>query len=135
MLPALADLTSQDLDKIRLIVKEELKAEITTVKQELKAEITTVKQELKAEITKTTAEIETLDTRLRTVDQGVAWVRGKLDNLDKQISWLIALIIIAVGIPQIVVAWRSRKDRAMEKQIETLAQEIETLKQQRIVNP
>jgi chaperonin cofactor prefoldin len=109
VLPAFADLTSQDLDKIRLIVK--------------------------AEITKTTAKIETLDTRLRTVDQGVAWVRGKLDNLDKQISWLIALIIIAVGIPQIVVAWRSRKDRAIEKQIETLTQEIETLKQQRIVNP
>ena len=38
MLPAFADLTSQDLDKIRLIVKEELKAEITTAKQELKAE-------------------------------------------------------------------------------------------------
>ena len=60
VLPALADLTSQDLDKIRLIVKEEVKAEMTTVKQELKAEIT-----------KTTAEIETLDTRLRTVDQGL----------------------------------------------------------------
>ena len=120
MLPALADLTSQDFDKIRLIVKEEM---------------TTVKQELKAEITKTTAEIETLDTRLRTVVQGVAWVRGKLDNLDKQTSWLIALIIITVGIPLIVVAWRSRKDRAMGKQIETLTQEIETLKQQRIINP
>ena len=46
--PALADLTDADLDKIRLIVNEVVKEEITTVKMELKAEIATVKQELKA---------------------------------------------------------------------------------------
>lgn len=28
--------------------------------------------------------------------------------------------IVAVGIPQVIVAWRSRKDRALDKQIETL---------------
>ena len=49
-LPALGDLTDADLDKIRLIVKEEVKAEITGVKQELKAEITGVRQELKQDI-------------------------------------------------------------------------------------
>ena len=65
----------------------------------------------------------------------VAWLRGKMDNLDKQISWLMVLIVVAVGLPQAIIAWRGRKDRALEKQIETLTQEIETLKQQRIVNP
>ena len=57
-----------------------------------------------------------------------------MDNLDKQISWLMVLIVVAVGIPQ-VVAWRSRKDRETERKIEQLTQEIEVLKQQRIVNP
>ena len=47
----------------------------------------------------------------------------------------MALIVVAVGVPQVIVAWRSRKDRALAKQIETLTQEIETIKQQRIVNP
>lgn len=42
---------------------------------------------------------------------------------------LIALIVLAGGIPQIVIAWRSRKDRAQEQQIEKLTQEIEELKQ------
>ena len=110
---ALAELTPRDLDKIRLIVKEEVKAEITA----------------------TNTKIDGLDTRLRTVETDVAWTRGKLDRLDKHINWLMALIVVAVGIPQLVIAWRSRKDRALEKQIETLTQEIETLKQQRIVSP
>lgn len=112
-MPAIGALTDADLDKIRLIVKEEVKKEIAT----------------------TNTKIDGLDTRLRAVETDVAWTRGKLDSLDKNINWLMALIVVAVGIPQLVIAWRSRKDRALEKQIETLTQEIETLKQQRIVSP
>lgn len=111
--PALAELTPQDLDKIRLIVKEEVKAEITTVRTEIKA----------------------LDTRLQNVEQGVSWLRGKIDSLDKHINWLMALIVVAVVIPQGIVAWSSRTNRAQAKQIEELAREIEILKQQRIVSP
>lgn len=111
--PALGELTDADLNQIRLIVKEEVKKESTI----------------------THTKIDGLDTRLRTVETDVAWTRGKLDSLDKHINWLMALIVVAVGVPQVIVAWRSRKDRALEKQIETLTQEIETIKQQRIVNP
>ena len=134
-LPALAELTPQDLDKIRLIVKDEVKAEITAAKQELKTDIAAVKQELKAEITATHAKIEAFDTRLQNVEQGVSWLRGKIDSLDKHINWLMALIVVAVAIPQIIIAWRSREDRAQERQIEELIREVETLKQQRIVSP
>ena len=112
-LPALGELTDADLNQIRLIVKEEVKKESTI----------------------THTKIDGLDTRLRTVETDVAWTRGKLDSLDKRINWLMALIVVAVGIPQVIVAWRSRKDRALEKQIETLTQEIETIKQQRVVSP
>ena len=65
----------------------------------------------------------------------VAWLRGKMDSLDKQIFWLMVLIVVAVGLPQAIIAWRGRKDRVLEKQIETLTQEVETLKQQQIVQP
>ena len=114
--PVFADLTSQDLDEIRSLLKEE----IDPIK----------------------AEIKELDTRLQNVEQGISWMRGKLEGVDKQISHatnvtygLIALIVLAVGIPQVIIAWRGRKDREQERRIEELAQEIETLKQQRIVNP
>ena len=63
-------------------------------------------------------------------------------NFDRQNN----IIIACIGIPWAVLAlgatvWgilahrRSRKDHTLEKQIEVLTQEIETLKQQRIVNP
>ena len=119
-LPALGELTDADFDKIRLIVNDSEKR---------------VKEEVKKEITLTNTKIDGLDTRLRTVETDVAWTRGKLDSLDKHINWLMALIVVAVGLPQAIIAWRRRKDRSLEKQIEVLTQEIETLKQQRIVSP
>lgn len=137
VLPAFSELTSQDLDKIRSLLKEE----IDPIKAEIKA----------------------LDTRLQKVEQDISWIRGKLEGVDKrfdsvdkrfdsvdkqfdgvkdQISHatnvtygLIALIVLAVGIPQILMAWRGRGDRDQERRIEELTREIEILKQQRIVKP
>ncbi|RKU09548.1 hypothetical protein C6501_15260 [Candidatus Poribacteria bacterium] len=127
VLPAFADLTPQDLEKIRSIIKEEnapIKAEIESIKDD----ITTLK-----------------------ID--VAGMKGKLEGVDKQISHatnltygLIALIVVAVGIPQIIMVWRDRgesaQDRRIEeltreqnRRIEELTREIEALKQQRIVKP
>lgn len=100
-MPAIAELSNADLDKIRLLVNEELKP--------IKADVEILKTE-------------------------VAYVRVKLDILDTYVIALIALIVIAVGASQVVVAWRSRRDRTLEKQIETLTQEIETIKQQQIVS-
>ena len=110
-LPTLAELTDADLDKIRLIVNEEIKP--------IEANIVLLKTD-------------------------TAWIRGKLESVDEQFNGvnnqithsrnltygLIALIVAAVGIPQVVMAWRSRKDSPQEKQIEELRQEIEKLRQQ-----
>ena len=57
-LPALGELTDADLDKIRLIVKEEVKTEITAVKQEIIA----VRQEI---IDRNQAGTESRDCQLR----------------------------------------------------------------------
>ena len=105
-LPALGELTDADLDKIRLIVKEEVKTEIASSETRIKAYID--------------VSIEGVDKRLSTYN----WV----------ISVLMPLIVAAIGIPTAIIAWRSGRDRSLERQVETLTQEIETLKQQRIVN-
>jgi archaellum component FlaC len=126
-LPALGDLTDADLNKIRLIIQEEIKKESSTTNQK----------------------IDALDARIQNVEKDVAWVRGKLDGIDKQFEGIreqithvtyatygvIGIIILVVGIPQITLTLRSRRDRSLERQVEMLAREIETLKQQRIVNP
>ena len=117
-LPALGELTDADLDKIRLIVKEEVKTEIAGVKQELKAEIAGSEKRIKDYVD---AKIEGINNRLSTYN----WV----------IAVLMPLIVAAIGIPTAIIAWRIGKDHSLERQVETLTQEIETLKQQRVVNP
>ena len=126
-LPALGELTDADLNKIRLIVQEEIKKESST----------------------TNKKIDALDARIQNVEKDVAWVRGKLDGIDKQFEGIheqimhvtyatygvIGVIILVVGIPQITLTLRSGRDRSLERQIEVLTREVETLKQQRIVNP
>ena len=132
-LPALGELTDADLDKIRLIVKEEVKTEITAgVKTEIagvKTEIAGVKQELKAEIASSEKRVkEYINIRVDSVEK-------RLSTYNWVIYVLMPLIVATIGIPTAIMAWRSGKDRSLERQVETLAQEIETLKQQRIVNP
>ena len=128
-LPALGALTDADLDKIRLIVKEEVKTEITAVKKELKAEIAAVKKDLKEEIAKSEERVkEYVVIKSSSIDD-------KITFLSYLVYALIALIVGAIAIPQFVMMWRSGRDRSLERQVEILTQEIEKLKQQRIVNP
>ena len=124
VLPSDAVLTDQDLDKIRLIVHEAnapIKAEIVSVKDDLSAKIASVKDDLSDDIASAKNE--------------VSWVRGKFEGLDKQMTWIMVLIGAVIGIPQIIMIWRSKKDRAQEREIQELREEIEVLKQQRIVSP
>ena len=114
----LAELTPQDLDKIRLIVNEEVTKELAPIK----------------------AGIAELDARLRNVEIAVASLTGRIDGVEKQILpstnmtyGLIALIIAAIAVPQLIMAWRSTRDRQQEKINRELREEIETLKQQRVI--
>ncbi len=122
--PAISQLDQNDLNKIRLLIAEELKPiqkEIQTLKTELKSEITSVRSELKGEIA--------------SVKEDVASLSGRLDGVEKLITWLMVIIVAIVGIPQVVVLWRSKKDRTLEKQVETLTQKIEALEKKRIQSP
>ena len=132
-LPALGDLTDTDLNKIRLIINEEIEEAIKPIK----AEIVT----LKTDVAWIRGKLESVDKQFEGVDKQFDSVYERFDGVRDQITHvtyltygLIALIVAAVAIPQILIAWRSGRDRLLERQIETLIQEIETLKQQRIVN-
>lgn len=70
-LPALGELTEADLNEIRLIVKDEVKSEITASEKRMNEHITT--------------QIESVDKRLSLITT--------------LIVGLIALIVLAVGIP------------------------------------
>ena len=112
--PVFGELTPQDLDKIRLIVKEE----VSTSEKQLKGEIAASEKRMK----------EYVDIKFDSVNERLVLVVGF-------VSALIILIVVTVGIPQIIMAWRGKSEQEQNKRIEELAREIETLKQQRIINP
>lgn len=128
-LPALGTLTDADLDKIRLIVKEEIKAESTEIKKDLKEDIASLRMEFKEDIA---AVKKTLEEDIAKSEQNV---KEQITILTYFVYALIALIVAAIAIPQIIVLWRSERERSLAKQVEILAEEVETLKQQRILNP
>jgi hypothetical protein len=108
-LPVFGQLTQTDLDKIRLIINDEIKKEISNSEKRMKEYIS---QEIKT-------------------------VNVKISEIDKRLNMLFGVVIAliaVIAIPQIIVAWRSSKYNELERKIEHLTQEIQTLKQQRIVS-
>ena len=123
-LPALGELTDADLDKIRLIVKEEIKEELKPIKAEIAS--------IKADIGTLKTDVARLDGRITGIEGRMTGMEERFTGIEKQISHttnvtygLIALIVVAIGIP----AWRGKKDRDQERKIDELTREIETLKQ------
>lgn len=129
-MPALAELTGADLNKIRLIVKEEVSADRESFEKDIK---------------------EYINTKNESIEK-------RLSLVTTLIVGLMALIGIPLVVLTVMIGWRSVKDstqeaknirelapedrrvieqliRDQEEKIESLTQEIETLKQQRIVNP
>lgn len=105
-LSAYSELTPTDLEKIREIVKEAVNESEKRTK-------------------------EYVNVRFDNVG-------NRFDSVDKRMTHqanitygLMALVAVAIGVP----AWRSQKDRSLEKRIDALTQEIEILKKQRIQNP
>ena len=129
--PVLAALTDADLDKIRLIVNESEKR----IKEEIKP--------IKADIATLKTDGAVIKTEVANLKETV---NNDSDNIQKNFDRQNNIIIACIGIPLAILAigatlWgtlahrRSRKDQILEKQIEVLTQEIEALKQQRIVSP
>lgn len=88
------------------------------------------------DIEKIDAKIQASETRIRE-DFGEK-IQAVDKHMNSNFSWIkffLTIIAAIVGIPQISVVWRSRKDQAHEQEIEELRNEVEILKQQQVVNP
>ncbi len=139
--PVFCALTDADLNKIRLIIKEELSEELKPIR----ADIVTLKTQVAAlngRIDAVNGRIEGVEGRIDAVNGRIDGVEGRIDGvneriggIEKMMTWLMVIIGVVIGLPQVIMMWRIRKERIFEKQIEALAADIETLKQQRIVQP
>ena len=152
--PAHSELTQQDLDKIRLLVKEEVSKSIADSQAQMKQYIDLKIQNVETQIKTVEAQIQAVETKvekgLQNVETQIQAVETKVETqiqgVNERVTLavylifaLIALIVAAVAIPQFILTWRSRRDAALEKRIEEvvrqnlkMAEDIEILKQQRI---
>lgn len=142
--PALGELTPQDLDKIRLIINEEVKKEVTLAKTELKEyidlKIANVETQIRSLEQRFDTRAKAVDDKFKAIDDKFKGIEGQIALTINLVYALIALIVAALAIPQILIAWRGRIDTTRDKNMEELArkiseqaEEIEILKQQRTV--
>ena len=117
-----------------------------TSEDTVKTDIAVIKTEIKNLNEKIDDKFDSINDKFDSINGKFDSINGKFDSIEKNFDRQNNIIIACIGIPLAILAigatvWgilthrRSGKDRALERQVETLTQEIETLKQQRIVNP
>ena len=121
-MPVFAELTDADLDKIRLIVREEVKAEI---KAEIKASEARMKEYIDLKLDNVNTEFKRVDSQIKTNNSEIGAIRSQIN--------------IFIGIPLTIItilfAWRAFRDRATDKQIQVLITDNENLKVQQTITP
>ena len=110
-LPALSKLTDADLNQIRLIIREEVEAEITASEARMKEYIN--------------LKLDNVNNQIKTNNSEIGAIRSQIN--------------IFIGIPLLIItllfAWRALRDRANDKQIQALIAENEHLKHQQTITP
>ena len=144
------ELAPEDLEQIRSIVKEEVAASEKRMKEYVSQEIGTINVKIEEMDKRLTGKINELDKRLtgkieemdKRLTNEIRGLDKRLDQLFLLVLALIGFIAVVVGVPQILVAMQRRSERAqneeieaMKKQIATLQEEMETRKQERLINP
>ena len=140
-----AELTPQDLDKIRLIVKDEVNAAIDSSERRMRTYIDIKIDGVEKQIESLEKRMDSLEKRMDSLEKRVGDVEeqiGGIASLEKQMGFLtymvyalIALIVAAIAIPQLIVTWRSMNNHEQKRINQELREEIEALKRQRAANP
>ena len=124
--PAFGELTKDDLEAIRSIVKEEVTASEKRMREYIDLKIDGVEKSLNARIDgvekSLNARIDAVDEKLSARIDGV---HTRIDGLEGTISriWLaiLALIAAAVALPQLIIVYSERK---RGREIERLLHEL-----------
>ena len=114
-LPTFGELTDVVLNQVRLIVREEVKAEIKT-------EITASEVRMKEYIG---LKLDNVNNQIKANNSEIGAIRSQMN--------------VFIGIPLLIItllfAWRALRDRANDKQIQALIAENENLKRQQTITP
>ena len=110
--PAVSELSDSDIERIREIVKVEVTESEQRLRIEIKTAIDTSKKDMR----------EYIDTKMDGLDDRVNLIAALLVAT-------MALIVIAIGLPQLIIAIKQRGQDELRTELKELRAEIELLKQ------
>ena len=120
---AFGELTKED---IRTIIKEENAALEKRMKEYIDLKIETVNTRIDAVDQKLSARIDAVEKSIDELDEKLS---DRIKDVWHVVLGLIGLIVATVAIPQIIIAYRERGQKAMQTQIDQLREQIEAMNQ------
>ena len=134
--PAFAALAPDDIQIIREEVTKIVKDQNDALEKRLREYVDLKFEVLDTKFTTKLAELDTkFTTKFETVENQFKTVHDGQKLLLILVTGLIALIVIAIGIPQIIITLKQKDQGALEAEIKTLREKIELLEQTRLVKP
>ena len=74
-------------------------------------------------------------TKFEAIDKQFEGVDGKQNIILIFVPGLIGLIVLAIGVPQIIMALRQKDYRVLEAEIKSLQEKIKLLEETQLVKP
>ncbi len=125
---AFAELEQSDFEKIQSIIEKTVEKSEKQIKEYIDLKIGAVNARIDAIDMKIDTKIDTVNARIDTVDTKIDAVNESVGRNFYLIIATFTLIVVAVGIPQAIIAIQSKK-------YDKLVEDVEMLKQQRITSP
>ena len=117
---AQSELSDSDLQRIREIIRAEIKTELANSETRMKAEIVSSETRMKeyvdtkfeavdAKFKAVDAKIEAVNAKIEAVATRVNDLAGYLNATNMLFGGMVALIVAGIGIPKIILALRARR--------------------------
>ena len=125
--PAFGQLTKEDL---RTILKEEITASEKRTREYIDLKVDGLEKSLNVRIDATNARIGELDKNLNArIDALDKSLNARIDDVWIMMIALVGLIAAAIAVPQIIMAYKERGQKEMQRQIDQLQEKFNAMTQ------
>ena len=136
--PAFSELTKEDLQTLKedlhTIIKEEITASEKRTREHIDLKIETVNARIDGLEKSLNARIDSTNAKIDAVEKNL---NARIDDINEKFNrvWfviigLMGLVTAAIAVPQIIIAYRERGQKDMERRWDALQAELQELREQ-----
>lgn len=119
--PVFSELSDSDLQRIREVVQVAVTTEGKQIRTEMTAAIEASEKRMKDYVDLKISEVKLeMNSKFAQVNNNINEMGKRLDIAFTVLGWLFALVIAAIGIPQLITAFRQREHAQLKTSIEEL---------------